>query len=213
MLGTWDTIVDAAKATSRNRETISRSILGKTAANADGSQWRYLENHDKPRARAVFGESEKAASVLIFTLDGVPMIYSGQEIGEDHTPSLFEKEAIDWDQGYKKHSSLRKFYKKLAAFRAGHAALSRGQRFAVPTSESRSVLAYARSYRDDAVLVAINLSPGEFRGTMEVPEIFRSKNGQFRLKPLFSETALDPVGEGSAGLTLPPWGYQVWELK
>jgi hypothetical protein len=70
-----------------------------------------------------------------------------------------------------------------------------------------------RLYREDAVMVAINFSEEPFDGRMEVPQIFRSKNGQLKLKPLFPGKPLKAVTAQEASLFLPPWGYQVWAIK
>src|SRR6202008_1010542 len=67
----------------------------------DGSlHMRMSDAHDDPRAVARFGvEGALAASVLMFTLDGVPMLYNGMEVGdatESGDPALFEKVPIYW---------------------------------------------------------------------------------------------------------------------
>ena len=87
-------------------------VKGKTAA-SDIAKWietknnvypknslflRFLENHDKVRAAKMFKEEQLSALlVLIFSIDGLPLIYNGQEIGVKHYPSLFDKETIDWE--------------------------------------------------------------------------------------------------------------------
>lgn len=197
---------------------------------------RFTENHDKPRAAEVFGPAHFAAIALIFTLDGVPLIYNGQEIGETHEPSLFEKEPIHWQEAtgderfrfgasFRKHSrpvgeerktaasAIRKFYKKLGALRREHPALSRGQSFRVKSSDDKQLFSFARSYRDDAVLVAVNLSTKEFRGALELPEIFKSGNGKLELKAIFPGKPLQLESDASVHLTFPAWGYQIWIAK
>ena len=61
---------------------------------------RFSDNHDERRAIARFGEpAALAASAFVFTLDGVPMIYNGMEVGdttESGAPALFEKLPIFW---------------------------------------------------------------------------------------------------------------------
>lgn len=77
-------------------ELLANWILTKTALYPQNSlPLRFLENHDLPRARRTFpGESLFAALTLIFSLHGIPLIYNGQEIGAEKTPSLFEKDTI-----------------------------------------------------------------------------------------------------------------------
>ncbi len=174
---------------------------------------RFSENHDKPRAAQILGPGHLAAAALIFTLEGVPLLYNGQEIGEVHQPSLFEKETIGWGKNRKEQSNMRKFYSKLVTLRRKNAALMHGQRFPVNSSDDKRMFAFARSYRGDAALVAINLSPKEFKGTLEIPEVFVNDKGKLNTKPAFPGHDLQLSDGLSAKLTLPAWGYQIWTLK
>ena len=46
------------------------------------------DNHDRNRADVVFGEKAAlATSVLNFTLDGIPLLYNGEEVGDTTRPS------------------------------------------------------------------------------------------------------------------------------
>ncbi len=182
-----------------------------TALYPQGSlRLRFTENHDKQRAKRFLGAAHKPLAALLLTLDGVPLIYNGQEIGEERPTSLFEKELIDWERGSKE---LKKFYKKLIHFRSSHPCLSRGQRFRVSSSNDEALFVFASSYRDDAVLVALNLSSKEFSGTLDVPNIFRTKKGELNLKALFSDHDFLSSSPSDAKLNLPPWGVQIWEIK
>jgi cyclomaltodextrinase / maltogenic alpha-amylase / neopullulanase len=73
---------------------------------------RFLENHDNPRAARVFNGmvNLKNWSVFYALLPGALLIYAGQEIAEKHTPSLFEKEIIDWENG---DAAFQEFFKNL----------------------------------------------------------------------------------------------------
>ena len=61
---------------------------------------RFSDNHDEKRSIARFGErGALAASALVFTMDGVPMLYNGMEVGdtaESGAPALFEKLPVFW---------------------------------------------------------------------------------------------------------------------
>src|SRR5262249_36517442 len=60
----------------------------------------FSDDHDERRAIARFGErGALAASALVFTFDGVPMLYNGMEVGdttESGAPALFEKLPVFW---------------------------------------------------------------------------------------------------------------------
>ena len=62
---------------------------------------RCLENHDTSRAADRFPERKKllAWTALNYFMKGTILLYAGQEVCEKHTPSLFEKEPVDWNSG------------------------------------------------------------------------------------------------------------------
>ena len=74
---------------------------------------RCLENHDQARAAALFPEEAQllAWTALCFFLKGTTLLYAGQEVCATHTPSLFEKEPIDWHAG----RDISAYLAKLAA--------------------------------------------------------------------------------------------------
>ena len=56
------------------------------------------DNHDRNRANVVFGEKAAlATSVLNFTLDGIPLLYNGEEVGDSTAPQQQSHVAIRWD--------------------------------------------------------------------------------------------------------------------
>ena len=61
---------------------------------------RFSDNHDEKRAIARFGEpAALAAQALVFTMDGIPLVYNGMEIGdtgESGGPALTERVALFW---------------------------------------------------------------------------------------------------------------------
>ena len=62
----------------------------------------FLDNHDKNSWEGTiisnFGEDAlPAMTVLLFTIPGIPLIYSGQEAGLDKSLEFFEKDQIIWD--------------------------------------------------------------------------------------------------------------------
>ena len=83
---------------------------------------RFSDNHDERRAIARFGEpAALAASAFVFTLDGVPMLYNGMEVGdttESGAPALFEKLPIFWSIA-ERRPEFPQFYKQMMALRRG----------------------------------------------------------------------------------------------
>lgn len=67
-----------------------KRVMSRWQTALHGKAWNslYLENHDMPRALSRFGDdggyrerSAKALAVLLFTMEGTPFIYQGQELG------------------------------------------------------------------------------------------------------------------------------------
>lgn len=61
---------------------------------------RCLENHDRARAAWLFGNGQALRNWTAFNYfqKGLTMIYAGQEVAANHTPSLFDLDTIDWNQ-------------------------------------------------------------------------------------------------------------------
>ena len=76
---------------------------------------RCLENHDTSRAADRFPERKKllAWTALNYFMKGTILLYAGQEVCEKHTPSLFEKEPVDWNSG----EDISGYLAKLAAIK------------------------------------------------------------------------------------------------
>jgi cyclomaltodextrinase len=159
---------------------------------------RFSDNHDERRAIARFGEQAAlAASALVFTIEGVPMIYNGMEVGdttESGAPALFEKLPIFWSIA-ERRPEFPRFYKEIMALRRGSAALRRGGLEWLRNSDEARVVTFVRRAAGEEVLVAINFSNRPFFGSVEIV-------GRF----------VD-VKSGVAGLpvlSLDAWGYRIF---
>ena len=131
---------------------------------------RFSDNHDERRAIARFGEKAAlAASALMFTLDGVPMLYNGMEVGdttESGAPALFEKMPIFWSIA-ERRPEFRKAYKSFIEQRRKSNSLRRGKlEWLKNSDESRIVSFQRRSDDGETTTVAINLSSVPFTGTV-----------------------------------------------
>ncbi|MDX1671442.1 MAG: alpha-amylase family glycosyl hydrolase [Balneolaceae bacterium] len=121
----------------------------------------FTTNHDENSwngtDRELFGENFENFAVLAATIDGMPLIYSGQETGLEQQLEFFKKDTIDWD-GYEYES----FYTTLFELKERNPALWNGQYGGdykqVPVSDGESVFAYTRTKGENEVFVAINIS-------------------------------------------------------
>jgi glycosidase len=128
------------------------------------------DDHDEERAIVRYGvQGALAASALMFTIDGVPLLYNGMEVGDatpSSPPALFETLKIYW-QGSQMHPKIQQFYDFMIPFRKQHPALWRGQVTWVHNSDEQHVLSYLRVSGREELLVMINLSNAPFHGTVE----------------------------------------------
>jgi cyclomaltodextrinase / maltogenic alpha-amylase / neopullulanase len=205
-------------------DALERAINGEAPATALSSTWRseaaryphgalrmrFSDNHDKRRAISRFGESAAiAASALMLTLDGVPMLYNGMEVGdggESASPALFERLPIYWDSASLR-PGLTPFYVGLIELRKSHAALTSGDVEWLHNSDEAHVVTFLRRAPEETLLVAVNLSNRPFSGQVQ------GAHGDFlNITP---PVALVPgaVSQSASllpALDLPPWGYRVY---
>ncbi|MBN2446981.1 MAG: DUF3459 domain-containing protein [Phycisphaerae bacterium] len=139
---------------------IQRRLAEETLDYPRGSlRMRFSSNHDKNAwtgpARVRFGAAAPAAAVLAFTLPGVPLIYNGQEVGNDKKLDLFEKLPIDWTR---EDLGLRQLYTDLTRLRRAYPALRHGETTYLHTPTD-DVFAMRRQSADDTILVLINFTP------------------------------------------------------
>lgn len=79
---------------------------------AEYNKLRCIENHDQSRAAARFPNEASllAWTALSYFMKGTTLLYAGQEVCATHTPSLFEREPIDWHGGKDISAYLRKLW-------------------------------------------------------------------------------------------------------
>ena len=139
-------------------------LLAKYSA-IEGNSMRawFTTNHDENSWNGTeyekYGEMAKPLAVFSATWDGVPLMYSGQELPLlNKRLEFFEKDPIPWNGSYK----LEEFYKKLYQLKSENPALRGGDANAttkiLQTNAPDKVLAYLRKNGDDEVLVILNLS-------------------------------------------------------
>jgi glycosidase len=139
-------------------------------------QMIFIDNHDENSWQATvftrFGDNVKNLALLSFTIPGMPLIYSGNEIGLDRQLLFFEKDPIVFpDQADWGKSEWEIFYKQLVDLKTQNPALwtaGAGGELKVLHEEDTFFLAFARSYQGNDVVVLINLSPEEQTQALEL---------------------------------------------
>ena len=135
----------------------------------------YSDNPDWPRAVLQFGErGALAASVLNFTLDGIPFLYNGQEINDPGPTSWRTVAPIRWpastsDEEHEVPLSVTTIYQHLFHLRTSEPAISSGSLTWINNSEPNSVLSFLRQAQHQEVLVVVNLSNRDLNVTLDLP--------------------------------------------
>lgn len=184
------------------------TVLAKKAAVYNrGYFMNFLTNHDENSWQGTIeermGPAADAMAVLAFTIDGMPLMYSGQEAGLNHRLKFFEKDTIPWN-GFKK----TRFYKTLLDLKHSNPALGNGlaggvlERITVENA-GEEIYAYRRVKGRHQVVVFLNLS--------EEPQTFTLSQEDLagEYTNVFANSTLKLTPEMSMNLS--PWSYLLLE--
>jgi len=133
---------------------------------------RISDDHDEPRAVARYGvRGALAASALMFTLDGVPLLYNGMEAGdatESGDPALFDKLTIFWHP--KDRPPLREIYQSLIQLRKNNPCFCDGDVSWLHNSDENDVVTFMRQDDENEFVIAINFSNRPVSAGVEVQD-------------------------------------------
>ncbi|MCW2805965.1 MAG: putative Alpha-amylase [Propionibacteriaceae bacterium] len=171
----------------------------------DSLRMMFVSNHDKNAWEGTeyeqFGDALDAAIVLSVVGKGIPMLYNGQEAGNDRRLEFFKKDVIEWQDDH----PMADFYRRLIALRTQTPALWSGRWGApmipVPNDRPSQVLSFVRQDDQHKVLAVFNFSPEPTQVTLS-EELYVGRYNDF-----FSGEQRDL--EPGAALTLDPWGYRL----
>ncbi|MHC1704580.1 MAG: alpha-amylase family glycosyl hydrolase [Tenuifilaceae bacterium] len=167
----------------------------------------FITNHDENSWNGTeferMGEGVKTFAALSFVIPGIPLIYSGQEVGLNKRLLFFEKDEIKWNDSL----SLTPFYKKLVELKKNSKVLVAGIGGAdivrVLSSNDSCVFAFTRSNEAEKIFSIFNLSSKEQTITLQGEEYFGSytdylsgENKDF--------TKNEPI-------TLKPWEFHIYK--
>jgi cyclomaltodextrinase / maltogenic alpha-amylase / neopullulanase len=129
------------------------------------------DDHDEPRAVARFGiNGALAASALMFTLNGVPLLYNGMEVGdatESGDPALYDKLTIFWHP--KDRPPEREIYRSLIHLRKQFAGcFCNDQVTWLTNSDENDVVTFLRQDTTNQFVVLINFSNRPVSGRVEL---------------------------------------------
>lgn len=127
--------------------------------NHDENSWNGTE-YDK------YGVIAKPLAVFSATWNGVPLVYSGQELPNMNRLEFFEKDDIAWNSDCK----LEDLYQRLFALKKKHPALRGGDlavtTYILKTTAENEIFAYLRRNDEREVLVVLNFSKDTVKFTI-----------------------------------------------
>jgi cyclomaltodextrinase / maltogenic alpha-amylase / neopullulanase len=95
----------------------------------------------------------RLAATLLFALEGLPTIFTGDDVGAEYKP--YETEGpIDWNRRH----GLFSHYRRLIALRSSRPALREGLRSPVSGSPDPGVLAFRRVAGRESILAVFNFT-------------------------------------------------------
>jgi len=168
----------------------------------------FTSNHDENSHSGSeyerMGHAAKAFAVLCATWDGIPLIYSGQELPNSRRLRFFEKDEIEWTGNF----GLHNFYKTLLHLHSEHPALLAADEnvktFRILTSEDEKIFSYLRRNGEKEVLVILNLSAVD---DLHFKIIDENVSGIYR--NIFSDESIDFIDKKN--LIMKTWAYLVFE--
>jgi len=144
----------------------------------------FITNHDENSWNGSeferLGEAVEVFAMLTFTLPGMPLLYTGQEIGMNKRLEFFEKDKVEWE-----NNRWERFYTNMIEMKKEHSVFwngAAGSSFKMlPVPDSVNVVAFERSNDDETFVILANL--GSEKTEMKMDKSFA--NRQFF--DLFSE--------------------------
>jgi glycosidase len=169
----------------------------------------FTSNHDENTWNGTgaekYGDMLKCLSVFSCTWNGIPLIYSGEEMPNTKRLKFFDKDVIEWTGEYQLHD----FYTTLLSLRKNNPALRSADEavptFNIITEGGKNIMAYLRKQAHNEVLVFLNLGAAGTGFTVKDQLIHAEYTN------VFSGTAM--LLEPGTFLKMQPWEYLVFERK
>jgi len=166
-------VLNLANQAGKNKATkagvLAAVSAAKTGFSSQSFGLNFLTNNEVNAATGSevkrLGASAKAMAALIFTAPGMPLIYSGQEIGSTKQLKLYDFDSITWPTS----NSTQDFYAKLVALKAKNPALASGitaGSVTVLKTSNKYVAAFSRRSGSNVVVTLINVSNKKARTSL-----------------------------------------------
>lgn len=167
----------------------------------------FTSNHDENSWNGSeyerMGDAVKAMGAFSFVVPGMPLVYSGQEVGMTKRLRFFDKDTIVWNE-----SPMTAFYKKMVELKSTNPALLNGEKgsdmFRIK-SQNPFIYAFTRENEGGKVLAIFNFSKTKQVVTISNDALAGSYIDWF--------TGNEVKLEASKEFTFEPWGFVLYVKK
>jgi alpha-amylase len=167
----------------------------------------FTSNHDENSWNGTeyekYGMAAKNLAVFCCSWNGLPLVYSGQEMPNYKRLKFFDKDTIGWTG----NNELADFYKTLLSLRKRNPALRAGDpqvvTYRIQTNVPDKIFSFLRKNKTSEVLVLLNFSEEQIEVTLEDSNVQGIYTNVFDLHP----TDL----RESSSIMLFPWNFKIFE--
>jgi len=159
---------------------------------------RFLENHDRPRARFILPDERQRRNwtAFLYFQKGMTLLYNGQEVENDFRPSLFDRDSLHWDTGHDISPFLKRLYtiKQNPVFAdSAYHTQDAGNGILVAKHKSYAVqILGVFSTQGNAAVVSVDWPDGQYRNLID-DQVILVEGG---LLPCKGEPIILSTGEG-----------------
>lgn len=163
----------------------------------------FTSNHDENSWNGTeyekYGEMAIPLAVFICTWNGIPLIYSGQEMPNNKRLQFFDKDEIEWTD----KPELHNFYKKLLHLRKQHPALLSGHKdvitWRIATDHPYQLFCFVRKNKEKEIIVVLNFSNKKISFHLN----------DRRVRGEFTNVFTGKSKDASENFKIEPWGYKI----
>jgi glycosidase len=169
--------------------------------NANDILMNFVDNHDENSwngtTKSRLAKAEEAMTALSYVMPGMPLIYSGNEYGLNHSLKFFEKDSIPKTKG-----AAWELRRKLGKLKTENSALNGGKKSAsykkIATPNDIEILAFEREKNGEKIIYIANLSDKTISTSLPI-------NGEFE----DFITGKKIIFDAKLNTQLQPWQYYI----
>lgn len=176
----------------------------------------YIDNHDiandcySTRYERLLGhDGMENALFMVYTLDGVPMLYNGNEVCDEGRHSIWSNRDfgglhINWEEGESGKRRLE-FLRDMSEIRKKSNALQNGTLTWLDTNNDENMLVYIREHEDERLAVIINIRNSCQNAKVQLPGTAERK---------LKGKGISVTQSGDVfSITAEPYAYELIELQ